>query len=203
MPGSLQQLPPPPQKEQPPQTSGLRVYKPTLVLTSSLSSFSSLGKTCLAGDEVTRHRSAGTLGHIDAFLFSLFCCNPPLHPLSCCNPPLQPPVVLSFGPRSSFGSGELTISRAKVMVPVLGAGFASVVKLGPAGRELEVGKCDLQGPPGTTALLPPVGFKALLNASNFIKTSLRETIKIPAKVAPVGVQHFTACTRTEQKYSIC
>lgn len=134
MPGSLQQ---PPQKGHPPQTSGLRVYKPTLVLTSSLSSFSSLGKTCLAGGEVTRHRSAGTLGHIDAFLFSL----------SRCNPPLQPPNMLSFGLRSSFGSRELTISRAKVMVPGLDAGFGSMEKLDPAGRKLEMGKCDLQGPP--------------------------------------------------------
>lgn len=86
------------------------------------------------------------------------------------------------------------MGRAKVMVPISGAGFSSAVKWDPAGGELEMGKPDLQGPPGTTALLTLVRFKALLNTSNLTETPLRETITIPAKAAPLGVRHFTACT---------
>lgn len=36
--------------------------------------------------------------------------------------PLHPPHTLSFGPRSSFGSRELTIGRVKVVVPISGCG---------------------------------------------------------------------------------
>jgi len=59
------------------------------------------------------------------------------------------------------------------MAPVSGAGFGSTVKLGLAGGELETGRPDPQGHPGTTTLLTLVGFKAPLHTSNLIKTPLR------------------------------
>lgn len=109
--------------------------KPTLVCTNPLSSVSTLGKVCLARDEVAGHCSAGMLGHAD---------------ISLSQQPL-PPTQTEFRPRSPSSSREWELSVGRT---ILGVGFGPMVKLDPAGRGLEVVKPDQHhGLVGLRALL--------------------------------------------------